>query len=113
MKWTFHCAIGIVLEQHEVSPKIPTLVTTRTPSAVHQWDIVSHYNALTKEERLLHQSLTTYLYMCWNLTVNNYDGDNPPRRATTEMNYNWHWHVGTPLGTHQWMPMRELTIDEP
>eukprot|EP00971_Amphidinium_carterae_P316700 6295336-Amphidinium_carterae.1 len=46
----------------------------------HQWKIASHldFNSLTGAQQVLHRALTTYLHMCWNLTVTNYDGNNPP-----------------------------------
>eukprot|EP00971_Amphidinium_carterae_P291539 5787619-Amphidinium_carterae.1 len=46
----------------------------------HQWQVADcmRLNLLTGPERVLHEMLTTYLYMCWNLTIYNYDGENPP-----------------------------------
>eukprot|EP00971_Amphidinium_carterae_P087044 1721977-Amphidinium_carterae.1 len=46
----------------------------------HQWHVADHVNlnALTHPERVLHELLTTYLYMCWNLTIVNYDEESPP-----------------------------------
>eukprot|EP00971_Amphidinium_carterae_P000942 18314-Amphidinium_carterae.1 len=90
----------------------------------HQWNIASHldFNSLTDAEQVLHRALTTYLHMCWYLTVTNYDGDNPPLyplRRGNQVSGNrirmgketCKWLLcGTPLGTLNVYLLQELTM---
>eukprot|EP00971_Amphidinium_carterae_P271948 5396958-Amphidinium_carterae.1 len=47
----------------------------------YQWRVASQLNwaSLSPAETQIHQVLTDYLYLCWNLTVYNYNPSNPPR----------------------------------
>eukprot|EP00971_Amphidinium_carterae_P133442 2643023-Amphidinium_carterae.1 len=47
----------------------------------YQWRVASHVNrsTLSQAELQVHQVLTDYSYLCWNLTVYNYNPANPPR----------------------------------